>query len=337
MNSYKLIPISVLIILLGIHFTACNEEEPEDSVVAFQVSEYTLNTDSLYDIEVSIGIHPPAPVATTFTVLVSSTGGDAGDAFTTNPATNDGEISIPVEPEDSLVSFTVTPVNEGISEDDVEIEFELFGLQEGFTTDGIIGVFSAILIESKKIPERTIYFEEPFANCASDGSQEFPGNWTEVEVLQNSLNTAHWVCSSFPGPCLVINAFDDAGTEGDGSEIWLISPSINLGDAVEPVLNFSADRRFDTDGFQEYDLKISTDYNGSNFEDATWTVFSPGVAAIEANDPEEDNLDPTGDLDLSEYAGESITIAWVYYAEGSRLTATILRIGNVLVAEAEQN
>jgi hypothetical protein len=335
MKSFKLLPIPCLIILLVIQFTSCIEEEPEESVVAFQVSEYKLNTDNLYDVEVNIGINPPAPGASNLTVLVSSTGGEAGVAFTTDPVTDDAEIIIPVKPGDSVVSFTVTPVYDGISDNDVEIEFELFGLEEGFTTDGISGVFSAIHIESRKISERTIYFEEPFENCATDGSQEFPEDWTEVEVLQNSLNTAHWVCSSYPAPCLVINAFDEAGTEGDGSEIWLISPTIDIGNAVEPILNFLVDRRFDTDGFQEYDLKISTDYNGSNFEEATWTVFTPGVSAIEANDIEEDNLDSTGDLDLSEYAGENITIAWVYYAEGSKLTATILRVGNVLVAERE--
>lgn len=335
MRRFRQSALILFSIFLGIHLTGCKEEETLDSVVAFKTSEINLTTDSLYDVEVMISIDPPAPAASTLKVLVTATGGEAGTAFTTSPAISDGEIILPVEAGDSLVFFTVVPIDEGITDNDVELEFELFGFEDGFVTDGISGVFSTLLIESKKVPERTIYFEEPFDNCAPDGSQEFPGSWTEVEVLQNSLNTAHWVCSTFPDPCLAINPFDEAGSEGDGSEIWLVSPQIDLGDAVQPVLNFLVDRRFDTESFQEYDLKISTDYNGSNFEAATWTTFDAGVAAIEANDPEEDNLDSTGDLDLSSYAGESITIAWIYYAEGSNLTATILRVSNVLVAEPE--
>lgn len=336
MKSLRKLSIILFAIVIGVQIRGCKDETTVDSVVAFQNSEYTLDTDSLYDVEVIITIDPPAPVSSNLSVLVSSTGGAPGTAFTTTPAITDGEVSLPVEEGASSISFTLTPIDEGITENDVEIDFEIIGLKEGFTTDGISGVFSTMLIESKKVMERIIYFEEPFGNCASDGSQEFPEDWTEVEVLQNSLNTAHWVCSAFPDPCLVINPFDDAGSEGDGSEIWLVSPQIDLGDAVQPVLNFAVDRRFETENFQEYDLKISTDYNGSNFEEATWTVFAPGVAAIEANDPEEDNLDLVGDLDISEYAGENISIAWIYYAEGSKLTATILRVADVLVAEPEK-
>jgi hypothetical protein len=255
-------------------------------------------------INVKIRIDPPAPVSSSIAVMISSTGGDPEIAYTTTPVITDGEIILPVEAEDSVVSFKVISISEGISENDVEIEFELFGLGEGITTDGISGVFSSIPIESKIIPGRTIFFEEPFGNCTSDGSQEFPENWTEVEVSQNALNTTHWSCSAYHGPCLVISAFDDAGTEGDGAEIWLVSPQIDLGGANQPVLNFLVDRRFDTESFQEYDLKISTNYDGSNFEEATWTRFSPAVVAMEANDPEEDNLDPTGNsVTITLYTG----------------------------------
>ena len=336
MRTFRFLPVAFFAVIFVTLLIGCKEEAPSDSVVAFQNTEYTLDTDSLYDVEVIITIDPPAPTASNLTVLVTATGGEPETAFTTSPALSDGEIILPVDKGDSMIFFTVTPVLEGITENDVEIEFEIFGLEDGFVTDGISGVFSTILIESKIVQERTIYFEEPFTNCSPEGSQEFPVDWTEVEVQQNSLNTAHWVCGAFPDPCLVINPFDDAGAEGDGAEIWLVSPQIDLGKAVQPVLNFLVDRRFDTESFQEYDLKISTNYNGSNFEQATWTVFSPAVAAMEANNPEEDNLDPTGDLDLSQYAGETVTIAWIYYAEGSKLTATILRVADILVAEAEE-
>lgn len=335
MRSLRLLPLLLFVILLGTQLSGCKEKDPVDSVVAFQASDYSLDTDSLYDVEVVITIDPPAPVSSNLSVLVTSTGGAPGTAFTTTPALTDGEVMLPVEEGESKVSFTVTPIDEGITENDVKIEFEILGLEEGFVTDGISGVFSSLLIESKKVKERIIYFAEPLSNCASGGSQEFPADWTEVEVLQNSLNTAHWTCSTFPDPCLTINPFDDAGAEGDGAEIWLVSPQIDLSNAVQPILNFAVDRRFDTEDFQEYDLKISSDYDGSNFEQATWSVFSPGVAAMEANNPEEDGFESTGDLDLSAYTGETITLAWIYYAEGSKLTATILRVADILVAEPE--
>jgi hypothetical protein len=112
----------------------------------------------------------------------------------------------------------------------------------------------------------------------------------------------------------------------------MVSPKIGLVEATNPVLSFKVDRRFDTD-IQEYDLMIATDYDGTNFDEANWEVFPAAVEAMESNDPGADGFSETGELDISEYAGEAISIGFVYYASGSKLTATALKIGQVEVKE----
>ncbi len=327
---FYLIPATI--ISFSILINACKEETEEpESLVGFTSITKTIDTDNLSTVSFEIGIEPGSISTSVIIVKVSSVGGEAGTAFITTPDITDGRIELPVVEGDTIVSFTVTPVQEGISFEDIRVDFEILDTGPGLRTEGLDGIFASLYIENNKSLSRELPFIENFDTCDEpDGSGDLPGGWEELVILQNSLETGDWRCSpGFDG--YEVNAFSSEGNEGDGCEVWLVSPAIDLSGASEPFLSFDVDRRFETTDFQEYDVKISVDYDGTNYEAATWEVLEPAVAAIEANDPEEDDYENTGQIDISAYIGETINIAFIYYAEGSRLTATILRVDSVVV------
>ena len=96
-------------------------------------------------------------------------------------------------------------------------------------------------------------------------------------------------------------------------------------------MTFRTDRRFDTQNFREYEVRISNNYTGENFSNADWKLFEQAIDAIEDNDPDIDDYSETDALDLSSYTGDTITVAWIYLSEGSGLTSSILRIDNVSI------
>jgi len=329
MKKVNFITIAILIFALGFGITSCDDETP-DSVVTFAEESITIDTDDLKDVTVDLNIEPAASKDATISVGVTASGGEAGTAFTTSPSISGGIIEVPVEKGATTASFTVSPIEDGIGYDNVELDFEIIEVGAGLKTEGLTGVASTLLIENKKSTGRPIPYSQPFETCDDEGSGEMPDGWEEVVALQNDQNSAHWGCSARGG--VQINPFSGDGGEGDSSQVWLVGPRVGLVDASSPVLSFDADRRFDTD-IQEYNVFISADYNGNNFEEATWEVFQPAVDSIAANDPGGDGYTNSGELDISEYAGEVITVAFAYYASGSKFTATILRIDEVEIKE----
>lgn len=318
-----------LLILILLH--GCDKEPNGPGRVAFLQPERTLNTDQLSAVVFHLAIDPPASDSSEIFIEVFSSGGLPGIAFETSPPVSDGLITLPVLPGDEKVSFDVYPDKEGIGYNSVFIDFEITGTGEGLVADGLEGVFSSLIILNTKDPVRTLPFSENFDACEQEtGDGSLPIGWEEQVVTQNSLGTGRWECASgaFGLEC---NAYAVDGFNGDDCEVWLLSPPVSLAGETDPSLTFWTDRRFDTPGFREYEVRISTNYTRENFSAADWTLFEPAVAAIEANDPGADDYEQTDPLDLSTYAGDTITIAWIYFAEGSGLTSTILRIDDVVV------
>ncbi len=333
--------ISKLLILMmamvsALAIQSCEEEE-DPGIVNFVESSINRTTDDLSDITVEFSIDPPAPQNSEFTVAL--TGAEAGTVFSTTPAISDGEVVVTVNSGATDASFTVSPIEEGIGFDDVVLNMELVSAGSGLTT-GLTTV-SVINITNARDTGEELPFTEDFDGCAEGGSGEpIPEGWSQEVIQQNAEGSAVWSCVDagfFGFEAVQANAFVPGSDDQTSSEVWLVSPRINLLEATDPQLSFGVDRRFPGTGdFPEplYDIVISTDYNGLNFDDATWTRFEPGFAAMTANDPGQDDLTNTGDLSLADYTGEVIAFAFVYRAGApASFDATILRIGNVAVTD----
>jgi hypothetical protein len=321
-----------LLAVTALTFVGCDDDEETISTVNFEAGIYSLTTSNLSPIEVELAIAPAA--SSDSEIEVDLTGADAGVAFTTNPATMGTTVTIPVKAGDNSVSFTFTPIEAGIGEAGLTINLALGsvggGLTTGLTTESIITVVDV----GQALP-----IMENFEGCQEDPQQPVPGGWLEVAIAQNSEGSATWTCvdeSFFGFNAVSVNAFVPGSADNSSSEVWLVTPRINLTAASNPVLNFDVDRRFPgTGSFPDdlYDILISTDYTAS-VDNATWERFEPGFNAMTDNDPEADGLTNTGDLDLSAFNGEVATIAFVYRAGGpASFDATILRIANVSVTD----
>lgn len=324
-----------LLIVFSLH--GCKEEEDDPGIVNFLESSYNLTTDDLTPFDVEFTIDPPAPKASEFTVSVS--GGEYGTVYTTTPALSGGQLVVSVASGDTEASFTVTPLEEGIGFDDVQLSMSLVSAEDGLTTG--LTTSSQINIVNAKDKGMELPFTEAFDGCAEGGSGEpIPDGWTEVVAQQNGEGSAVWNCinSEFFGVVgLEANAFVPGSEDLTSSELWLVSPRINLTEATAPVMSFDVDRRFDpTETFTEdhYDIVVSTDYTGLNFDDATWTRFQAGYDAMTANDAGADDMANTGDLDLSAYVGEVMAFAFIYRAGAAgSFDATILRVGNISITD----
>jgi len=314
-------------------FVGCDDDDEETiSTVNFEEGIYNLTTSDLSPIEVELAIEPAA--SSDSEIEVDLTGADAGVAFTTDPATMGTTVTIPVKAGDNSVSFTFTPIEAGIEGGSLTVNLALGnvgdGLTTGLTTESIITVVDV----GQSLP-----LTENFEGCQEDPQQPVPDGWAEVAIEQNAEGSATWTCvdeSFFGFNAVSINAFVPNSDDMSNSEVWLVTPRLNLTEASNPILNFDVDRRFPgTGNFPDdlYDILISTDYTVS-VDDATWTRFEPGFDAMTDNDPGEDGLSNTGNLSLSAFNGEVVTIAFVYRAGGpSSFDATILRIANVSVTD----
>lgn len=335
MKNSKLL-IFVFLTIFAFTLNSCKEDEDPDGIVNFVDEVIDRTTDDLSPITVEFSIDPPAPKNSEFVVAIS--GAEAGTVFTTTPAISGGQVTVPVNSGATSAVMTVTPIEAGIGFDDVVLAMELASAGDGLTTG--ITTSSQINIVNAKDAGESLPFLEDFAVCGPDGSGELPPEgWTQEVVQQNAEGSAVWTCiGEFFGVVgIQVNSFVAGSEDLTSSEVWMISPRINLTEASAPILSFDVDRRFDpTENFTEdhYDIVISTDYNGLNFASATWERFQAGYDAMTANDAGADDMGNTGDLDLSAYAGEVIAIAFIYRAGGpGTFDATILRIGNVSVSE----
>ncbi len=314
-------------------FVGCDDDEDTISTVNFEEEIYNLTTDNLGPIEVELAITPPA--SRDSEIEIEITGADAGVAFTTDPAISGNTVLVPVNSGDNSVSFTFTPIASGI-EGELTANLSLANAGDGLTTGLTIESVITVVNVGENLP-----LVEEFSGCQEDPQQPIPEGWTEAVIQQNGEGSATWACGdeNFLGSAAVqVNAFVPGSSDNMNSEVWLVTPRLNLTDATNPVLSFDVDRRFaPTADFPypegPYDVLISTDYTVS-VENATWQRFEAGHAAMTANDPGADDLTNTGDLDLSAFNGEVIAIAFVYRAGApASFDATILRVGNVSVTD----
>lgn len=131
-----------------------------------------------------------------------------------------------------------------------------------------------------------------------------PGNWSTSD--QGSTG-------NFYGKATGWN-----GSAAEDSEMWLISPAMNLSTAVQPSLNFRSAKNFNGPALE---LLISTDYNGTSdpTTQGIWVDISGSVTWSAGSF----SWTPSGDVDLSTYNGNgSVYIAFKYTSTTSAGAST---------------
>lgn len=155
---------------------------------------------------------------------------------------------------------------------------------------------------------------ETFDNVTIDAAVALPG-W--VQYLEEGA--VEWIGREFSNDQFAqINPYQS----NEPSVIsWLITPSFELDGAA--VLTFNTTVAF----VQQAGLTvwISTDFDGSDVEGATWSQLSANIASSSTNYTEE----PSGDVDLSAFSGTA-HIAFRYEGDGFSNT-TLYQLDDVKV------
>jgi hypothetical protein len=108
-------------------------------------------------------------------------------------------------------------------------------------------------------------------------------------------------------------------------ETWMITPLVD-NTAGDKTLTFKASQAYWAhDNNEPLDVYISTDFDGTNFESATWSKLDP-ILPTSSNDNYE--WVESGNVSLSTYIG-NIAIAFRY--KGSNNQSTSIAIDDVVI------
>ncbi|HHP7240655.1 MAG TPA: choice-of-anchor J domain-containing protein [Cyclobacteriaceae bacterium] len=316
------------LIILALCFIRCSDKEQVGSMVSFTFDRLEINPNEIdFHINVGIGMEASAPVNSSITIDINSFNSYA--AIITTPKVVNDQINLLVEQNSGEVNFLIDQI-ERVGSEAVIIEFEISSVGDGLIIDDLEGRFFTLVIEELVELPITFPYEEDFTSCQVG---EFPPRgWQEVVIEQNNEGSARWGCIS--GPAIGINAFVEGSNDTTSSVAWMISPGIEIPSNSNPSLSFDVDRRFEPDdeSLEQFDILISTEFTGNNLATSSWQRFQPGYEAILSNDPGLDDLTNTGNLSLTAYEQEKISIAFVYRAGAvSSFDATVLRIGNFVI------
>ncbi len=165
-----------------------------------------------------------------------------------------------------------------------------------------------------------VYLLESFANQSQ-------GDFTLQNVLLTGGLSYVWIPTASYG--MKASAFVN---QNNPSEAWLVSPIVDLTEAEKPVISFDQASKFG-DLLNECSVRVSVNYEG-DVTDCDWVQ-------IPFNQDEDGNylipdgsnwtFMPTGDLDLSAFAGQRVTIGFRYTSTAS--SATTWEVKNVVVKE----
>ena len=163
---------------------------------------------------------------------------------------------------------------------------------------------------------------------------EGQGKLTIQDVICNEPMSYVWYYSAAYGMCA--SAFkNDASWE---SESWLITPMIDLSRAKMPEFSFDhAFNKAEGDFLNECSVWVSTSYTGNvtdaanNWVQLEWNTLEDGTLDVPAGNSW--TFQPTGKLDMSQFVGEKIHIAFRYKTVGGKSGTWEIR--NLLLSEPE--
>jgi len=151
---------------------------------------------------------------------------------------------------------------------------------------------------------------------AGDGQNINLDGWTNVIISGDRM----WQGKFFENDN---NTYAQATGYGSGlsdMETWLITPPV-INTSGDKILSFQSGMAFWVHTTTEpLEVLASIDYDGSNFEDATWTALSPTLANAGSGNY---NFVASGDVSLTNFTG-NVAIAFRYQGSESETTSSII-------------
>ncbi len=133
------------------------------------------------------------------------------------------------------------------------------------------------------------------------------GNWTGYSVTGEQV--WEWADYGDPPGCAKCNGYAGAAVE---NEDWLISPELDMEGYTNITLAFDHARNYASN--EGLFVAISTDYEGGNPHDATWTYITDQFTFP---DPGSWSFMNAGTANISDYASDATYIAFVYNSTNS--------------------
>ncbi len=151
------------------------------------------------------------------------------------------------------------------------------------------------------------------------------GNWANVNVV-NSNALSFWSIGSFsnssnPTPYAKVSGFIGSATN---SENWLISPSIDLSNSVNPTLFFQTAARF---AGPPLEVKVSTDYSSGAPSSGTWSSLNAALSSTATSYV----WTPSGAISLAAYKTNNVRIAFRYTS--TTASASTYQVDDILIRE----
>jgi len=150
------------------------------------------------------------------------------------------------------------------------------------------------------------------------------GGWT----TQIIIDTTNWFVSSFGGDDFA-KASNYSNSQNVPSNMWLISPGIDLSSASQPMLSFETIMKYQGPALI---LHVSTDYDGTSnpTQQGTWTDIT-ALATWDVDNTTWGSWTPSGDVDLTSYISSTTYIAYEYL--GSANSGSTWEIDNIKITE----
>jgi len=162
---------------------------------------------------------------------------------------------------------------------------------------------------------------------AGSGANELAVNlsgWINLNVSTNG--TRLWHVRSFAG-----NKYSEFSSffsdEGTSDEVWLVTPAMDFSAFTDKYLSFGTKARFWAAG-TDLQVLISENYDGTEdgLNSANWTALNPTLPTAQT-----DNFVSSGTIDISNFEGSNVRIAFKYVGSKASGTTTTFQIDDIEV------